>query len=64
MRKNKKFFLISLIAITFVVGFYLLYPKYQFIVRDDAVYKLNRITGSVEQHFVSVEQWVNARIND
>lgn len=41
--------LISLIIVTAIVGFYVLYPKYQFVVRDDTVYKLNKITGEIKQ---------------
>jgi hypothetical protein len=64
MKRYLNVILISLIIVTAIVGFYVLYPKYQFVVRDDAVYKLNKVTGEIEQHFVSVDQWVNARIKD
>jgi len=64
MKRYLNVILISLIIVTSIVGFYVLYPKYQFVVRDDAVYKLNKVTGEIEQHFVSVDQWVNARIKD
>jgi hypothetical protein len=60
--------LISFIIVTAIVGFYVLYPKYQFVVRDDAVYKLNRITGEIvkiptPKHYASVDELVDSIIN-
>jgi hypothetical protein len=61
--------LISLIIVTSIVGFYVLYPKYQFVVRDDAVYKLNKITGDIEliskpKYFASTDKLVEDILKD
>jgi hypothetical protein len=68
MKRYLNVILISLIIVTAIVGFYVLYPKYQFVVRDDAVYKLNKITGeivkiSTPKHYASVDELVDSILN-
>jgi hypothetical protein len=60
MKRYLNVILIGLIIVTAIVGFYVLYPKYQFVVIDKKIFKMNRITGKIIKfpRPVSTDDWV------